>query len=50
MRTVQKEYFRTRNHETLNKAKALEKELDAENDAWLAGHDPRQLTLFDTPE
>jgi hypothetical protein len=43
MREAQKEYFRTRSHESLRKSKALEKRVDDMIEEFF---NPKQLGLF----
>ena len=43
MREAQKEYFRTRSHESLRKSKALEKRVDDMIEEYF---NPKQLGLF----
>ena len=43
MREAQKEYFRTRSHDSLRKSKALEKRVDGMIEEYF---NPKQLGLF----
>lgn len=46
MREAQKEYFRTRDKQVLQRSKALEKRVDA----FIAEYDNKPKGLFDNPE
>ncbi len=50
MREAQREYFSTRSHDALQKARQLEKQVDAyikRGDDYLKQQQPQQTSLFD---